>query len=251
MPWLWLCKSIIRSMRLSMKVDLIDYMGSDLTVVNSARVSFNKESEWEEPYVGAGYEELKASDKKLIQYLATHGHWTPFAHPQITLRVKAPIFVARQLYKHKVGFTENEISRRYVDDEPEFFFPETWRGRPVDGAKQGSSGTSVERITFHGINETWETDINDIVGNCLDHCANLYKDLIEGGVAPEQARMVLPQAMYTEWYWTASLSAYARMCRQRLDAHAQSETREIAQMISDIISPLFPVSWSTLIETNN
>lgn len=234
-----------------MNVDYIDHMGSDLTVVNAARVSFNKESayEIEGDIHGDWNYALVEGDKKLLRYLATHAHWTPFSHPQITLRVKAPIFVARQLFKHKVGFTENEVSRRYVDDSPEFFSPKEWRGRPTNGAKQGSSEDVIETIIYQGTIGRWETEIDDIVSNHNEASLNLYTSLIEGGVAPEQARMVLPQSMYTEWYWTASLAAYARMCRQRLDSHAQGETREVAQMISDIIQPLFPVSWGVLIDT--
>ncbi len=230
-------------------------MGSDLSVVNAARVSFNKESEWDSeancPTDENGgkippYLRLKGGDEKLISYLARNGHWTPFSHPQITLRVKAPIFVARQLYKHKVGFTENEVSRRYVDDSPEFYVPDVWRGRPTNGAKQGSSDDTVERIIFRGTVESWETEINDIVSLHHESSLQLYTSLIEGGVAPEQARMVLPQSMYTEWYLTGSLAAYARLCKLRLDAHAQSETREVANMIAEIIQPLFPVSWAAL-----
>jgi len=229
-----------------MNVDYINHMGDDLTVVNAARVSFHKESEWKEAYEGAGYQELSPADRKLISYLARNGHWTPFSHPQITVRVKAPIFVARQLFKHKVGFTENEVSRRYVDDEPEFFVPDVWRGRPTNGAKQGSSDEEIERIIFKVPVESWEVDVSDIVLNQYEVSRCLYKSMIEGGIAPEQARMVLPQGMYTEWYWTSSLAGFARMCKQRLDAHAQSETREIAQRISDIIQPLFPVCWEAL-----
>lgn len=206
-------------------------------VVNAARVSFHKESTYEEKYrksdnfpIGFG---LKEADKKLLSYLAKNGHWTPFSHPQICLRVKAPIFVARQLFKHKVGMTENEVSRRYVDDTPEFYIPQSWRGRPTNGAKQGSSDAIVE------------LDFN--VQHFFDHCQDYYQMLLDRGVAPEQARMVLPQSMYTEWYWTGSLSAYARICKLRLDAHAQAETREIAETINEIVSPLFPHSWQALV----
>lgn len=223
-----------------MEVSLIDIMGSDLTVVNAARVSFNKESNYEIEGDIHGDWNFKLADEdiRLIKYLARHNHWTPFSHPQITLRIKAPIFVARQLFKHKVGFTENEISRRYVDDEPEFFFPDVWRSRPTNGAKQGSGKEEVEVPT---------AAYREFYAQAL----GLYNEAIDLGVAPEQARMLLPQSMYTEWYWTASLSAYARMCKQRLDSHAQAETREIAQKISDIISEAFPVSWSVLINKEN
>ena len=209
-----------------MEVTYVDHMGDDRMVVNAARVSFSKH-----------VEEFTEADAKLVRYLANHGHWTPFGHPQITLRLKAPVFVRTQLFKHKVGFTENEVSRRYVDDEPEFFFP-IFRQRPDNGMKQGSRD---------------EFPVN------LEHCEGIllsahatalkaYKMLLAENVAPEQARMVLPQSMYTEWYWTGSLAAYARMCKLRLDPHAQAETREIAEKISKIIEPLFPISWRALIE---
>lgn len=218
-----------------MDVVYIDHMGNDIAVVNAARVSFNKESNYD--FVGDIDGEWKLvlpdSDAKLIKYLASHSHWTPFSHPQITVRVKAPIFVARQLFKHKVGFTENEVSRRYVDDKPEFYVPDVWRGRPENGAKQGSSDKVVsDKMEGYQL----------FLQSALHH----YNTMIREGVAPEQARMILPQSMYTEWYWTASLAAYARMCKQRLDPHAQQETRFIAEKISNIIKPLFPISWSVL-----
>lgn len=220
-----------------MQVDYVDHMGSDLTVVNAARVSFAKH-----------VEEFSEGDTKLINYLANHNHWTPFAHPTVTLRIKAPIFVARQLYKHKVGFTENEVSRRYVDEAPEFFIPDTWRGRPVY-SKQGSSDVVVDTITLRNDVEQWDCATDNAYHLLLDTAVNVYDAMIKAGVAPEQARMVLPQSMYTEWYWTASLAAYARMCKQRLDPHAQQETRDVAELISGIIEPLFPVSWRVLIGT--
>lgn len=232
-----------------MNVEYVNHMGDDLMVVNAARVSFSKESELVGTYLEDGTigKELKSADKKLLTYLATHGHWTPFSHPQICVRVKAPIFVARQLFKHKVGMTENEVSRRYVDDTPSFYTPDTWRGRPTNGAKQGSSDDTVERIVFYGIVEKWEADINDVVALHNQTSLQLYEAMIGGGVAPEQARMVLPQSMYTEWYWTGSLSAFARICNLRLDSHAQAETREIAERIRQIITPLFPESFKALV----
>jgi len=214
-----------------MNVDYVNHMGDDLMVVNAARVSFRKESE-----------EFKEADEKLIKYLAAHKHWTPFSHPQICLRMKTPIFVARQLFKHKIGMTENEVSRRYVDDEPEFYCPASWRGRPTNGAKQGSSDEEIRSVVFNGVAETWEEDIDALVANNNDACLRLYDSMIKGGVAPEQARMVLPQSMYTEWYWTGSLAAFARIYGLRSDAHAQKETQEVAKMIDTIIRPLFLVS---------
>lgn len=222
-----------------MKAEYVNHMGDDLTVANAARVSFHKYKE-----------EFHKSDEKLLRYLAKNNHWTPFSHPQISLRIKAPIFVARQLYKHKVGMTENEVSRRYVDDPPEFFLPDTWRGRPTNGAKQGSSEDEVAVIVYRGVVESWTSEVNDFVLNHYSASERLYESMIEGGIAPEQARMVLPQSMYTEWIWTGSLASYARICKQRLDPHAQAETREIAEQIAKIIAPLFPVSWSVLMGEN-
>lgn len=218
-----------------MNVEYVDHMGSDLTVVNAARVSFDKHKE-----------EFEDSDEKLIRYLAKNNHWTPFGHPMISVRVTVPIFVARQLFKHKVGMVENEVSRRYVDDTPEFYFPKEWRGRPTNGAKQGSSEETVKRIKFFGTVETWDDNISSLYSSHLDACEALYTSMVKGGVAPEQARMVLPQSMYTSWIWTGSLSAFSRIYSLRIDSHAQKETQEIAEMLNNIIEPLFPVSWKEL-----
>lgn len=205
-----------------MDVEYVDHMGSDLTVVNAARVSFNKHKE-----------EFDESDSKLIKYLASHNHWTPAAHPQITLRMKAPVFIRTQCFKHKQGFVENEVSRRYVDDMPTFFYPSSWWGKPVGNAKQGSSEEEIK-----GYDDPYDV--------LVKFCLTQYESMIEAGVAPEQARMVLPQSMYTEWYWTGSLAAYARFYKQRSDPHAQKEIQDLAQMVGDIIQPLFPVSWEAL-----
>lgn len=200
------------------------HMGDDLTVVNAARVSFARESE-----------RFEARDDRLLRYLARHAHWTPFAHPQIALHVTAPVFVRTQCFKHKIGFVENEISRRYVDDEPVLFRPDTWRSRPEGGAKQGSGAAPVEGAPCdRALNRAYAAALTS------------YFDLLERGVAPEQARMVLPQSMMTEWYWTGSLAAYARFVKQRADPHAQAETRELAEQIASIIEPLFPKSWAAL-----
>ena len=229
-------------------VELMDHMGSDLTVCNAARVSFNKESEWgldfdaiarlkSCPYDKDDVRMLKEKDEKLIRYLAKHNHWTPFAHPQITLRVKAPISIRTQFFKHKQGFVENEISRRYVSYEPEFYSP-TWRGKPTDGAKQGSEDF---------ITEETRTNLYDaIYRESYETALHVYNTLIEQGIAPEQARFILPQGMYTEWYWTGSLAAYARFYKQRKDDHAQWEIREYASAVGKIIEPYFPVSWKHL-----
>jgi thymidylate synthase (FAD) len=219
-------------------VSLIDYMGSDLTVVNAARVSFNKESEWEEiDHEGIGH--LTEKDSKLINYLAKHNHWTPFAHPVISLRIKAPIFVRTQLFKHKVGFTENEISRRYVTFDAEVYNPH-WRDAPKDGAKQGSSGFSI-----------YNKSADDVFNSSVEKSISAYKSLLHLGIAPEQARSVLPQGTYTEWWWTGSLSAYARVYKQRIDAHAQWEVQQYAKAIGEIIEPLFPESWKVLTKSIN
>ncbi len=217
-----------------MSVELVDYMGSDLSVVNAARVSFAKESEWEYTTVGLDnfYEVLSEKDQKLITYLATHNHWTPFAHAFLSFRIKAPIFVARQLVKHQVGLAWNEVSRRYVDSEPEFWFPEVWRGKPVN-AKQGSDG----------VVNSWTANADHITEACLD----LYLSMIAAGVAPEQARMILPQNTMTEWIWSGSLAAFARVCKLRLDPHAQQETQEIAKQINNLIPSEFEYSWKALI----
>ena len=222
------------------QVTLIDHMGTDLSVVNAARVSFDKESKWEEFYAckadgedGFVSKQLSEKDVKLINYLAKHNHWSPFAHTSIQLRIKAPIFVARQLVKHQVGGVWNEVSRRYVDSEPEFYFPDMWRGKP-ENAKQGSSGEV-------------SSDMEDF-GSAVAHCLDEYKHMVSNGVAPEQARMVLPQNTMTEWIWTGSLQFFARVCQLRLDSHAQQETQEIAQMIQEIAAKLFPVSWKALME---
>ena len=229
-------------------VELMDRMGTDLTVCNAARVSFNKESDWgldfdaierlkSCPYDKDDVRLLKEKDEKLIRYLAKHNHWTPFAHPQITLRVKAPVSIRTQFFKHKQGFVENEISRRYVSYEPEFYSP-TWRGKPTDGAKQGSEDFITE--------ETRTNLFDAIYRESYETALHVYNTLIEKGIAPEQARFVLPQGMYTEWYWTGSLAAFARFYKQRKDDHAQWEIREYANAVGEIIKPYFPVSWKYL-----
>ena len=228
-----------------MSVQLIDHMGSDLSVVNAARVSFNKESDWY--YVDDVFTEdlgpikvLKDQDTKLINYLAKHNHWTPFAHCFASFRIKAPIFVGRQLVKHQVGLAWNEVSRRYVDDEPEFWLPKEWRGRPVN-AKQGSNGVVQIKKTGHmgfGVGPEENTEFALVV----------YNGLLEQGVAPEQARMVLPQNTMTEWIWSGSLAAFSRVCKLRLDDHAQQETREVASYIRNYMVELFPVSFNAIME---
>ena len=230
-------------------VEYVEHMGSDLTVVNAARVSFNKESEWdideqakqrltasESAYYESDLHVLSSKDIKLISYLAKHQHWTPFAHPQITLRVKAPIFIRTQLFKHKVGMVENEMSRRYVTDTPEFYTP-TWRNAPINGAKQGS---------YEFVDPVLIMELDHMNERIIENALHTYKYLLENGVAPEQARAILPQSTYTEWWWTGSLSAYARIFKQRSDAHSQWEVQQYASAIGKIIEPLFTNSWNVL-----
>lgn len=209
-------------------VELIDYMGTDLTICNAARVSFHKEA--------SQYSEEQ--NNKLINYLAKHNHWTPFAHAFASFRIKAPIFVARQLVKHQVGLAWNEVSRRYVDDEPEFWFPKEWRGKPVN-AKQGSDGVVDPKL----ITSLYPEQV-------IQDCLGLYNDLLNRGVAPEQARMVLPQNTMTEWIWSGSLAAFARVCKLRLDVHAQQETQEVAAEIKQLLEPLFPVAFKALLDVS-
>ena len=214
-------------------VRLIEVMGSDLTVVNAARVSFHKESSWD----GDISKALNDKDKKLISYLAKHKHWTPFAHPQIMLHIKAPISIRTQLFKSKIGFVENEISRRYVTEEPEIYIPK-WRTKPTNGAKQGSEDFLTNEDTLAAA----EAMYFEVASDAL----KTYQWLIGAGIAPEQARFSLPQGTYTEWYWTGSLAAYARVYKQRIDPHAQWEVREYANAMGSLIQPNFPVCWAEL-----
>jgi len=207
------------------KATLMDYMGSDITVVNAARVSFGKKS-------NNTYTTDK--DDKLIRYLAEHKHMSPFGHCFASFHVKAPVFVARQLVKHKF-LRWNEISRRYVDDEPEFYTPDVWRGRSAD-KKQGSEGT-------------WQPNYHQLDG-VMGQLKDLYDQMIYDGCAPEQARMVLPASTMTEWYWSGSLDAFADMCNLRCASDTQAETRFVATQISDKMRRLFPVSWEALVEKN-
>lgn len=210
-----------------MECTYIDHMGSDDRVVDAARVSFSKEAR--------GY--TKDANARLILYLAKHGHFTPFTHCMITMREKVPLFVARQRFKHTVGFSYNETSRRYVDDTPEFYFPDVWRSRPEGSVKQGSGGENES-------SDRWKYFYLHFVGKA----EGLYQEMIDYGVAPEQARMILPQSMYTEYYVTGSLAAWARAYCLRTEKTAQKEIQEVAQQWKEIIEPLFPVSWKALTE---
>ena len=213
-----------------MEVELIDHMGSDLSVVNAARVSFSKTSEWDSIPEGGKVEGfLKHEDERLIVYLAKHNHWSPFGHASMQIHIKAPVFVARQLVKHQVGLVWNEVSRRYVDNEPELYEPTEWRLAAVN-KKQGSS------------NETVEYDVN----SAYELCKETYNNMLKEGIAPEMARMVLPQSMMTEWYWSGTLMAFARVCNLRCKPDTQLETQMVANQIDKIGEELFPYSWEAL-----
>ena len=215
-----------------MEVKLVDHMGSDLTVVNAARVSFAKTSEWDVvPDAGPVEGYLKVDDERLIKYLAKHNHWSPFGHASMQFHIKAPVFVARQLVKHQVGLVWNEVSRRYVDDEVEFYEPTEWR-LAAENKKQGSSD---ETVPF-SVTPTHEW------------CRQTYKNLLNAGVAPEMARMILPQNMYTEWYWSGTLYAFARVCNLRCKPDAQKETQMVANQIHELTKEKFPNSWEALID---
>ena len=204
-----------------MNIELVDKMGSDTSIVNAARVSFGK-----------SIKEMSDRDEKLIKYLAEHEHWSPFAHASLQFRIKAPIFVARQLVKHQVGLIWNEVSRRYVDSKPEFYMPFIWRGRP-ENKKQGSSDKEIEfDISLH-----------------MENSKSTYNQMIEEGIAPEMARMVLPQNMMTEWYWSGTLYAFARVCNLRNKEDAQEETRMITQPMEKHMQDHFPISCKYLLDT--
>ena len=204
-------------------VELIDHMGSDASVVNAARVSFGKR-----------IKEMSEGDTKLIRYLAKHNHWSPFGHASLQFRIKAPIFVARQLVKHQVGLVWNEVSRRYVDFPPELYKPDAWRGRPIN-SKQGSDGeVELDQTLDHNLDTTMKS------------CLVLYNALLQKGVAPEQARMVLPQSMMTEWYWSGTVYAFARVCNLRCKPDTQKETQDVANVIDKLAGEAFPHCWKYL-----
>jgi thymidylate synthase (FAD) len=212
-----------------MHVEYLDHMGTDLTVSNSARVSMGK---WKE--------ELDAADEKLIGYLARHSHWTPFAETAIQLRITVPIFVARQAHRSTVGTVRNESSRRYIDDAPEFFIPSEWRSRPEKSIKQGS-GDPLEAFE--------QACASDIYKRLIAYAEDAYKLLLNINVAPEQARMVLPQSMMTQWVETGSLAYWWRFYSLRSDSHAQKEIQDLAALIKERVQPLFPVCWKALEES--
>ena len=202
-----------------MKVRLVDHMGSDLSVVNAARVSFAKEHK----------EFDDVGDTKLINYLAKHNHWSPFGHGSMQFAISAPVFVARQLVKHQVGLVWNEVSRRYVDNEPEFYTPTEWR-KSAENKKQGSSDETVEYSVLPA----------------YTFAKQCYENMLRMDIAPEMARMVLPQSMMTEWYWSGTLYAFARVCNLRCKPDAQKETRDVGWGIDKHARELFPASWKAL-----
>jgi len=249
------------------KIELIDHMGTDLSTVNSARVSFDKESEFQEEweYDGncppngfteddhydsdiekgmCGYRKLKDGDKKLIKYLAKHKHMTPFRHNQIQIRCHAPIFLARQLGKHQAGLSWNEVSRRYVDSEPEFFMPDEWRGRPDGSIKQGSGGV-VNVLEF---NSGGSQSSKSFYQSYITRALGSYQFMLDNGVAPEMARMVLPQSMMTSWYWTGNLLSFAHVYKERISEGAQLEAQWFAEELDSVIRPLYPISWGALVD---
>ena len=202
-----------------MKVRLVDHMGSDLSVVNAARVSFAKEHK----------EFDNVADTKLINYLAKHNHWSPFGHGSMQFAISAPVFVARQLVKHQVGLVWNEVSRRYVDNEPEFYTPTEWR-KSAENKKQGSSDETVEYSVLPA----------------YTFAKQCYENMLRMDIAPEMARMGLPQSMMTEWYWSGTLYAFARVCNLRCKPDAQKETRDVGWGIDKHARELFPASWKAL-----
>ena len=262
--------------------EYIMHMGDDLNVVNNARVSFDKESDWKLDFSKDhkfGDNVLSDPDQGLIRFLATgfrksewnemiqgvrtmsdleihhlflklrrHAtHWAPMAHPHIQVRIVAPIILARQYVKHQVGLTWSETSRRYVDDEPTFWFPDGWRARPEGGIKQGSSDMFVESIKAEDEDGEFYVDPQHLSELSTEGALNVYLGLVGAGVAPELARINLPQNMMVTWRWTGSLAAFARVCQQRLDAHAQKEAQILGSQISEIMEGLFPVSWDAMV----
>ena len=208
------------------KVELVDHMGDDLRVANVARVSFDT---WKE--------EQDNKDERLINYLAKHEHTSPFRHTAISIRCTAPIYIARQLGKHQVGMSWNEVSRRYVDSGITFHLPDSIRSRPDASIKQGSGGKHPH-----------SNHILEVMAEHHRDSLQKYERMVESGVAPEQARAVLPQSMDTTWIWTGSLMAFWHMCRLRLDGHAQVEAQQFAKQVEDIVAPLFPISWKAFKE---
>lgn len=207
-----------------MNIELISHAGGDLSIVNSARVSFAKQ-----------VDEMSSGDERLVKYLARHYHDTPFRHNFISLRCSTPLFLARQLMKHQAGLTWNEVSRRYVDAPPEFHYPSDWRSRPSDGIKQGSGET-------HKFSAKWK----EIYDRHIRDATDLYKFMVEEGVAPEMARMILPQSMMVDFIWSGNLLAFFHVYKLRSGEGAQVEAREFAELLKQAIQPVFPIGWKAL-----
>ena len=218
------------------EVTYIDHMGSDLSVVNAARVSFGKKSDWLPRIHNGEAKALSAKDCRLIAYLARHNHKSPFNHTFTTFHVKAPVFVARQLVKHEY-MPWNEISRRYVKTEPEFYVPQ-WREAAED-KKQGS-GDLMENGSKKAVQNKYV--------QLTKGAARTYRRMLELGVCEEQARMVLPQSMMTEWYWSGTVFSFAKMCSLRCKDDTQAETRVVADAIDEEMENLYPMSWESLRE---
>ena len=238
------------------KVELLDYMGDDLAVVDAARVSFNKKSEWarfnchdcqnsvqeacadgcacvEEGALA--FKTLTTADQKLIKFLATHDHWTPFAHTALKFRVAAPVPIRTQCFKHKIGMVENEESRRYISTTPEIFVPEFFRAKPDGSIKQGSAG-------MHEHSHYWKNAYESSVSVAIA----TYEGMIQNGICPEQARFILPQGAIVNWIWTGNLVSFANFYLKRTDSHAQVEVQEVAKKVGALIEDIFPVSWAAL-----
>lgn len=230
-----------------MRAQYVDHMGSDLSVVNAARVSFDKASEWalsgsRNDYEGVIYQtaqgspvNLKQADARLIRYLAKHDHWTPFAHTSVSLRMQAPVPIRTQCFKHKQGLVENEESRRYISSTPELYIPSVFRSKPEGSAKQGSAGE-------HPRSHEWRQEYR----KAGEFAIRLYEDMIRDGVCPEQARFILPQGCEVNWIWTGNIYAFANFYLKRTDPHAQYEIQLLAEDVGNLIEPLFPVSWAAL-----
>lgn len=209
-----------------MRVEYLNHMGDDLSVVNAARVSFSKEST-----------EFTEKDAKLIRYLAAHDHWTPFAHTTVSLRVGAPVPIRTQCFKHKQGLVENEESRRYISVRPELYIPDAFRSKPSGSIKQGSGDT-------HQDNPYWKKQYEFICKQAID----TYMSMIEDDVCPEQARFVLPQGVMVNWIWTGNVYSFANFYKKRTDDNAQKEIRDVAEKVGDILATWFPVSWYALVD---
>jgi thymidylate synthase (FAD) len=255
-----------------MKAEYYSHMGTDHMVCDMARASFDQLADNFPPeknrslikFLATGFTakdweqltqqviECNDADEAfvLLRRMQKHAlHFAPFAHPQITIRETVPIFIARQRFKHNVGFTYNEVSRRYVDDAPKFFTPDTWRARPENGIKQGSGDREIETV-FYEISPIDGTGVDLPTSDTHTHntrtAEDTYNRMIKAGVAPELARMELPQSMLTSYYVTGSLAAWARAYNQRIDPHAQVEIQQLARQWGDIVRPLFPISWEAL-----